>query len=157
MMDVVIVDDEPAARRQLREFCAREHDLLIVGEYGDGRSALEAIRARPPNLLFLDIQMDSLNGIAVARALEPQTLPSIVFVTAYDHYALEAFEVCAIDYLLKPFDYERFSKSMARIRRRHTIGTAAITTSSRRRRSPPNPGGVRKPHACSRCDARGGR
>jgi len=120
MMDVVIVDDEPAARRQLREFCAREHDLLIVGEYGDGRSALEAIRARPPNLLFLDIQMDSLNGIAVARALEPQTLPSIVFVTAYDHYALEAFEVCAIDYLLKPFDYERFSKSMARIRRRHT-------------------------------------
>ena len=119
MMDVVIVDDEPAARRSLREFCARESDLRIVGEYGDGRSALEAIRARPPNLLFLDIQMDLLNGIALARALDPQTLPLIVFVTAFDNFALEAFEVCAIDYLLKPFDYERFSKSLARVRRRH--------------------------------------
>ena len=118
-MDVVIVDDEPAARRSLREFCARESDLRIVGEYGDGRSALEAIRARPPNLLFLDIQMDLLNGIALARALDPQTLPLIVFVTAFDNFALEAFEVCAIDYLLKPFDYERFSKSLARVRRRH--------------------------------------
>jgi two-component system LytT family response regulator len=120
MMDVVIVDDEPAARRLLREFCAREHDLHIVGEYGDGRSALEALRARPPHLLFLDIQMDSLDGIALARALDPQTLPLIVFVTAFDHYALEAFEVCAIDYLLKPFNYERFSKSLARVRRRQT-------------------------------------
>ena len=88
MMDVVIVDDEPAARRALREFCARENDLRIVGEYGDGRSALDAIRARPPSLLFLDIQMDLLNGIALARALDPQTLPLIVFVTAYDHYCL---------------------------------------------------------------------
>lgn len=125
MMDVVIVDDEPAARRSLRDFCARERDLRIVGEYGDGRSALEAIRACPPNLLFLDIQMDLLNGIAIARALDPQTLPSIVFVTAFDHYALEAFEVCAIDYLLKPFDYERFSKSLARIRRRSAIQNAS--------------------------------
>jgi two-component system, LytTR family, response regulator len=119
MMDVVIVDDEPAARRSLREFCARESDLRIVGEFGDGRSALEAIRARPPNLLFLDIQMDLMNGIALARALDPQTLPFIVFVTAFDNFALEAFEVCAMDYLLKPFDYERFSKSLERIRRRH--------------------------------------
>jgi two-component system, LytTR family, response regulator len=118
MMDVMIVDDEPAARRLLREFCTREHDLHIVGEYGDGGSALEAIRAHPPNLLFLDIQMDLLSGIALARALDPQTLPLIVFVTAFDQYALEAFEVCAIDYLLKPFDYERFSKSLLRIRRR---------------------------------------
>jgi two-component system, LytTR family, response regulator len=123
MMDVVIVDDEPAARRLLREFCAREHDLHIVGEYGDGRTALEAIRARPPDLLFLDIQMDLLNGIALARALDPQTLPLIVFVTAFDHYALEAFEVCAIDYLLKPFDYERFNKSLARVRRRYATET----------------------------------
>jgi two-component system, LytTR family, response regulator len=120
MMDVVIVDDEPAARRSLREFCARESDLCIVGEYGDGRSALEAIRVRPPNLLFLDIQMDLMNGIALARALDPETLPLIVFVTAYDNFALEAFEVCAMDYLLKPFDYERFSKSLARVRRRQT-------------------------------------
>jgi two-component system LytT family response regulator len=70
-------------------------------------------------LLFLDIQMDLLNGIALARALDPHTLPLIVFVTAFDNYALEAFEVSAIDYLLKPFDYERFSRSLARVRRRY--------------------------------------
>jgi two-component system, LytTR family, response regulator len=125
MMEVVIVDDEPTARRTLRDFCGREPDLRIVGEYGDSRSALEAIQARPPNLLFLDIQMDPLNGIALARALDPQTLPLIVFVTAYDHYALEAFEVSAIDYLLKPFDYERFSRSLTRVRRRHETESVA--------------------------------
>jgi two-component system LytT family response regulator len=125
MMEVLIVDDEPTGRRTLRDFCAREPDLRIVGEYGDGRSALEAIRTQPPNLLFLDIQMDPLNGIALARALDPRTLPLIVFVTAYDHYALEAFEVSAIDYLLKPFDYERFSRSLARVRRRHETESLA--------------------------------
>jgi two-component system LytT family response regulator len=125
MMDVVIVDDEPTARRSLRDFCEREPDLRIVGEYGDSRAALDAIRAQPPKLLFLDIQMDPLNGIELARALDPQTLPLIVFVTAYDHYALEAFEVSAIDYLLKPFDYERFSRSLARVRRRCASESAA--------------------------------
>jgi len=119
MLDVIIVDDEPAARRTLRECCAREPDLRIVGEYGDSRAALEAIQARPPNLLFLDIQIDSLNGIALARALDPETLPLIVYVTAYDHYALEAFEVSAVDYLLKPFDDDRFHKALARVRQRH--------------------------------------
>jgi len=118
MMDVIIVDDEPAARRTLRECCAREPDLRIVGEYGDGRAALEAICARPPHLLFLDIQIDSLNGVSLARALDPETLPLIVFVTAYHHYALEAFEVSAVDYLLKPFDDDRFRKTLARVRRR---------------------------------------
>lgn len=124
-MEVVIVDDEPTARRTLRDFCGREPDLHIAGEYGDSRSALEAIRAQPPDLLFLDIQMDPLNGIALARALDPQTLPLVVFVTAYDHYALEAFEVSAIDYLLKPFDYERFSRSLTRVRRRHETESVA--------------------------------
>jgi two-component system LytT family response regulator len=104
MMDVVIVDDEPAARRTLRECCAREPDLRVIGEYGDSRSALEAIRMHAPRVLFLDIQIDSLNGIALARSLNPQTLPLIVFVTAHDQYALEAFEVSAVDYLLKPFE-----------------------------------------------------
>jgi two-component system LytT family response regulator len=118
MMDVIIVDDEPTARRTLRECCARESDLRIVGEFGDSRSALEAIRAQPPHLLFLDIQIDSLNGVALARSLDPQTLPLIVFVTAYDHYALEAFEVSAVDYLLKPFDDDRFRRTVARVRRR---------------------------------------
>src|SRR6185312_9458672 len=118
MMDVVIVDDEPAARRTLRECCEREPDLRVIGEYGDARSALEAIRAKPPHLLFLDIQIDSQNGVVLARSLDPETLPLIVFVTAYHHYALEAFEVSAVDYLLKPFDDERFRKTIARVRRR---------------------------------------
>jgi two-component system, LytTR family, response regulator len=117
-MKVIIVDDEPAARRTLRECCALEPDLELVGEYGDGRVALERIHADPPDLLFLDIQMDALDGIALARAIDHRLMPMIVFVTAYDHYALEAFEVAAIDYLLKPFDEERFRKTVARVRER---------------------------------------
>jgi two-component system LytT family response regulator len=119
MMTVMIVDDEPAARRMVRECCERETDLQVVGEYADPRTALEAIRRERPHLLFLDIQMDSMTGMALARALDPEHLPLIVFVTAYDHYALEAFEVSAVDYLLKPFDEARFHATMARVRRRH--------------------------------------
>ncbi|MEA3135188.1 MAG: two-component system, LytTR family, response regulator LytT [Gammaproteobacteria bacterium] len=118
-MNVIIVDDELAGRRTLRELCEAEGDLKVIGEYGDGAAALEAIRAMQPQLLFLDIQMDPLNGIDLARALDPGKLPSLVFVTAYDAYALEAFEVCAIDYLLKPFDQERFRKTLERVRPRH--------------------------------------
>jgi two-component system LytT family response regulator len=118
-MDVVIVDDEPAARRTVRECCERESDLRVVGEYGDARAALQAIRLERPQVLFLDIQMDSMTGMALARALDPEDLPLIVFVTAYDHYALEAFEVSAVDYLLKPFDDARFKATVARVRRRH--------------------------------------
>src|SRR5688500_3361404 len=102
-MDVIIVDDESAARRTLRECCAREADLRIVGEFGDGRAALQAIKAQPPDLLFLDIQIDTVNGVTLARSLDPVRLPFIVFVTAHADYALEAFEVSAVDYLLKPF------------------------------------------------------
>ena len=128
-MDVMIVDDEYAGRRTLREYCQAEGDLTVIGEYGDGEAALSAIRTRAPQLLFLDIQMDPFNGIELARALEPATLPSLVFVTAYDTYALEAFEVCAVDYLLKPFDQERFRKTLARVRPRHqTAGPAERQT-----------------------------
>jgi two-component system, LytTR family, response regulator len=119
MMTVIIVDDEQAGRRTLREFCEAENDLRVIGEYADGATALAEIRAKRPQLLFLDIQMDPLNGIDLARALPPEELPSLVFVTAYDAYALEAFEVCAVDYLLKPFDQERFQKTLARVRPRH--------------------------------------
>ena len=118
-MNVIIVDDELAGRRTLREYCQAEGDLQVVGEYGDGAVALDAIRALRPQLLFLDIQMDPMNGLDLARALDSHELPSLVFVTAYDSYALEAFEVCAVDYLLKPFDQERFRKTLGRVRPRH--------------------------------------
>lgn len=124
MLEVVIVDDELAGRRTLRECCAREPDLKVVGEYGDSREALEAIRAQPPDLLFLDIQMDSLDGVSLARSLDPAALPLIVFVTAYDQYALDAFEISAVDYLLKPFDDERFRRTIERVRRRRAAESA---------------------------------
>ena len=123
-MDVVIVDDEPAARRTLRECCEREPDLKVVAEYGDGRQALAALRANPPDVAFLDIQIDTLNGLELVRSLDPQRLPLIVFVTAYDSYAVEAFELSATDYLLKPFDDERFSKTLDRVRRRREAESA---------------------------------
>ena len=119
LMNVIIVDDEAAGRRTLREYCEAEPDLKVVGEFGDPVAALAAIRAQPPELLFLDIQMDQMNGIDLARSLDPAQLPSLVYVTAYDTYALEAFEVSAVDYLLKPFDQERFRKTLARVRPRH--------------------------------------
>jgi two-component system, LytTR family, response regulator len=115
----MIVDDEPAARRAVRECCEREADLTVIGEYGEARAALTAIREQSPQLVFLDIQMDAMTGLELARSLDPQTLPLIVFVTAYDQYALEAFEVSAVDYLLKPFDDARFRATVARVRRRH--------------------------------------
>ena len=119
MMDVIIVDDELAGRRTLREFCEPRATSASSASTATAPSALADIRAKRPQLLFLDIQMDPLNGIDLARALAPQELPSLVFVTAYDAYALEAFEVCAVDYLLKPFDQERFRKTLARVRPRH--------------------------------------
>jgi two-component system, LytTR family, response regulator len=123
-MNVIIVDDEQAGRRSLRELCEAEGDLHVIGECSDGATALAEIRAKRPQLLFLDIQMSPVNGIEVARTLAPEELPSLVFVTAYDTYALEAFEVCAVDYLLKPFDQERFRKTLARVRPRHAAGGA---------------------------------
>ncbi len=125
MMDVIIVDDEPPARRTLREYCECESDLKIVGEYGEAKQALEAIRRDSPDVLFLDIQMDTLNGVEIARALDPAAAPIIVFVTAYDSYALEAFEVSAADYLLKPFDQDRFRRTLSRVRRRHQTESVA--------------------------------
>jgi two-component system, LytTR family, response regulator len=118
MIEVIIVDDEAAGRRTLREYCAQEADLRVIGEFGDSESAIAAIRARQPQLLFLDVQMDPLNGIELARSLDPAALPSIVFVTAHDGHAVEAFELNAVDYLLKPFDQDRFRKTLARVRPR---------------------------------------
>jgi two-component system, LytTR family, response regulator len=124
-MKVIIVDDEPAARRTLRECCEREGDLAVIGEYGDTTSALAGIAASAPDLLLLDIQIDSQSGIGLARALPAAAAPLIVFVTAFDHYALEAFDVSAVDYLLKPFDEERFRRTLERVRARHAAAGSA--------------------------------
>jgi two-component system LytT family response regulator len=124
-MNVMIVDDEPAGRRTLRECCASQPDVTIVGEFGDPRAALTAIRASKPDVVFLDIRMDTMSGTNLARALDPKSLPIVVFVTAYDEYAVEAFELSATDYLLKPFDDERFRRMLDRVRERHEAGNAA--------------------------------
>lgn len=118
-MNVVIVDDEPAGLRALRESCAAYPDLAVVAEFGDPRKALESVREQRPDLLFLDIRMATMNGLELARSLNSKTLPIIVFVTAFDEYALEAIELSAIDYLLKPFDEERFATTLERVRRRY--------------------------------------
>jgi two-component system LytT family response regulator len=112
----LIVDDEPLARQKIRGFLAAESDIEIVGERSNGREALETLQQEAIDLLFLDVQMPELDGFGLLEALDDEAPPAIIFVTAYDHYALRAFEVHAIDYLLKPFDKERFQKSLARAR-----------------------------------------
>jgi len=113
---VMIVDDEPLAREKLRTLLAKEQDLEIVGECRDGAEAVSTIARIAPDLVFLDVQMPEIDGFGVLEALEPRSLPAIIFVTAYDQYALKAFDVHALDYLLKPFDRARFQKALARAR-----------------------------------------
>ena len=110
----MIVDDEPLARERLREWLAAEPDLEVIGECGDGRAAVEMIRREKPDLVFLDVQMPELDGFGVLQELAGEDLPTVVFVTAYDQFAVQAFEVHAADYLLKPYDRERFRKALGR-------------------------------------------
>lgn len=124
---VLIVDDEPIARRGIRILLEEEPDVEVVGECGDGRTAVEAIRRERPDLVFLDVQMPDLDGFQVLKMVGPDHLPFVIFVTAYDRYALQAFEVHALDYLLKPYDDERFQAALERARqhlRRHAGGYA---------------------------------
>lgn len=111
---VVVVDDEPVAREGLRGLLAADPEVEIAGECSDGRAAVEAILERRPDLVLLDIQMPEMDGFEVIRAVGPQRMPAVVFVTAYDEFALRAFEVHALDYLLKPFDDERFRDALSR-------------------------------------------
>lgn len=110
----LIVDDEPLARERLRQLLQQEPDIELVGECSNGHEAIDAIRAQAPDLVFLDIQMPELTGFDVLERLEGRRLPSVVFVTAFDKFALKAFEVHAVDYLLKPFDRERFKVALGR-------------------------------------------
>jgi two-component system, LytTR family, response regulator len=108
----LIVDDEPLARRNLRLLLKDDDEIEIVGEAASGREALAMIRNHSPDLVFLDIQMPELDGFGVLDNIEAERLPAIVFVTAFDQYALKAFEFHALDYLLKPFDDARFAKAL---------------------------------------------
>jgi two-component system LytT family response regulator len=121
-LTVVVVDDEPPARDKLGLFLSRDPEVKLVGEAGDGATAVTTIEECRPDLVFLDIQMPELDGFAVIEALEVQPPPHIVFITAHDEYALRAFEVRALDYLLKPFDEERFQRSLSRAKEQVRLG-----------------------------------
>jgi two-component system LytT family response regulator len=110
----LVVDDEPLAREMIREMLATDSEVEVVGECANGREAIEAIKASTPDLVFLDVQMPELGGFEVLESLDPNTTPYVIFVTAYDQYAVRAFEVHALDYLLKPFDGERFEVAWQR-------------------------------------------
>jgi two-component system, LytTR family, response regulator len=115
---VLIVDDEPLARAGIRDLVARDPGFEVVGECGDGPSAIDAIRGLAPDLVLLDIQMPEPNGFGVIDAIGPERMPPVVFVTAFDQFALRAFDVHALDYLLKPFDDERFQAALDRVKHR---------------------------------------
>jgi two-component system LytT family response regulator len=110
----LIVDDESLARDRLRQLLKTEPEVELIGECADGHTAVATIQQQSPDLIFLDVQMPELDGFGVAEAIGAGTKPVIVFVTAHDKFALRAFEVHAVDYLLKPFDRERFQKALRR-------------------------------------------
>ena len=118
MIRVIIVDDEEPARAKLRRWLGLEPDIEIAGEFADGLSAVYSIMTNSPDVIFLDIQMPGLSGLQIAAQLEPETSPLLVFVTAYDAHALAAFDLNAVDYLLKPYDEERFRRALDRVRER---------------------------------------
>jgi two-component system LytT family response regulator len=109
---VVIVDDEPLARDRIRELLKSHHDVEIVSEARNGHEAVEIITQHRPDIVFLDVQMPDINGFEVLKSLDSNTIPLIIFVTAFDQHALRAFEFHAVDYLTKPFDRERFGKAL---------------------------------------------
>jgi two-component system LytT family response regulator len=127
---VVVVDDEPLPRRRIVDLVAQQDDMELVGEASDGRAALDLIVAARPDVAFLDIQMPELDGFQVISALADDALPTIVFVSAFDQYAVRAFDVSAADYLLKPVSPTRFAATLERVRerlrRRHSETSSAI-------------------------------
>jgi len=112
----LIVDDEPLARARLRQLLARHADMQVVAECDEGGEAARTIERAHPDVVFLDIEMTETSGIDVAAGLAGSPLPAVVFVTAHERYALEAFDVRALDYLLKPFEEERFRATLDRVR-----------------------------------------
>jgi two-component system LytT family response regulator len=117
-LSTLIVDDEPLAREGLRMLLAEDPDVAAIHEAKDGREAVAAIRVTRPDLVFLDIQMPEMDGFSVVQEIGDEQMPAVVFVTAHDQYAIDAFEVNAIDYLLKPVTRERFVQALARAKTR---------------------------------------
>ena len=123
----LIVDDEPLARKRIRRLLLDEPDFSVIGECGTGGEAIKAIEEESPDLLFLDIQMPGMGGFEVVQSIAQDRMPVIIFVTAYDQHALKAFEVHALDYLLKPFKQERFRDAVERAKARLTKDDAPET------------------------------
>ncbi len=119
---VLVVDDELLGRERVANLLREHEDIDIVGAIEDGNAAVEAIRALKPDVVFLDFQMPGRTGLDVVRAVGAEQMPATIFVTAYDEHALEAFEVAALDYLVKPFDDERFEQALKRARRAVELG-----------------------------------
>lgn len=115
-MRALLVDDEPLARQRIRQLLQDEADVEVAGEAGNGMDAVRLIEELKPDLVFLDVQMPELDGFAVVDTIGVERMPPTLFVTAYDQHAVRAFEVHALDYLLKPFDRERFQRALARVR-----------------------------------------
>lgn len=133
MIRALIVDDERRARAYLAKLVAAHSDVEVVGEARDGKSALDAIRELRPDVVFLDVQMPVMNGLEVAKALPAEDSPIVVFTTAYDQFALAAFDLSATDYLLKPYDGDRLARALDRVRaaRRGSAETARDETAER--------------------------
>lgn len=123
----LVVDDEPIARRAIVRLLGDDPDIELLGEYGDGASAVEAIRHQLPALVFLDIQMPVMSGMEVAATIGAERLPATVFVTAFEQYAVRAFEENAVDYLVKPFSRERFAATLRRVKRRLSASEGSST------------------------------
>jgi two-component system LytT family response regulator len=117
-MTILLVDDEPLAREGLRELLNPDPEVTAIYEARDGREAVHAIRGRRPDLVFLDVQMPEMDGFAVVAEIGPEQMPPVVFVTAFDKYAIQAFEINALDYLLKPVTEKRFLEAVNRAKSR---------------------------------------
>ena len=121
---VLVADDEPAARRGVRQLLAAFPEFAVVGECRDGREVLAALDSQKPDVLFLDIEMPGIDGFEVIRRRTPEHMPAVVFLTAYDQFALQAFEAQALDYLLKPATEARFAATISRLKRQLAAQTS---------------------------------
>ncbi len=137
----LIVDDEPLARQRIRQMLKGEPDIAVAGEAGNGLEAVQLIESTSPDLVFLDVQMPELDGFGVVEAIGVDRMPATLFVTAFDQHAVKAFEVHAVDYLLKPFDRERFKKALDWVRAQQAsrMGGTLQSIIANRRNEQPHP------------------